>query len=221
MKTILITWWSRGLGKELADVCKEQWYTVFSLARGGGDIVCDLTDKQSIEDAVATIMKDIPQIDCIINCAGGGEIESIDTFDFDHADEARKVNTLGHAYLIAGLRDQIKSQWTDVMTIGATIGYKANDYMPLYSVAKRWLRWLVENWRSGLKGTSSRVILVSPGWLDGESNLGPTGRETKIRQITGKDPWIMISTKELAKFILTIYQLPNNMEVSEVIINRK
>lgn len=80
------------------------------LQEGGGDIVCDLTDKQSIEDAVATIMKDIPQIDCIINCAGGGEIESIDTFDFDHADEARKVNTLGHAYLIAGLRDQIKSQ---------------------------------------------------------------------------------------------------------------
>lgn len=220
MKTILITGGSRWLGKELTVLLREEWYTVFDLSRTG-DIVCDLTDKQIIENAIASITRDIPQIDCIINCAGGGEIESIENFDFAHADETWKLNTLGHAYLIAGLREQIKAQGTDIITIGATIGYKANEYMPLYSVAKRWLRWLVENRRQGLKGTASRVILVSPGWLDGESNLGPTGRETKIRQITGKDPWIMISTKELAKFILTIYQLPKNMEVSEVTINRK
>ncbi len=93
--------------------------------------------------------------------------------------------------------------------------------MPLYSVAKRWLRGLIENWRQGLKGTASRVILVSPWWLDGESNLGPDGRETKITQITGKGPGIMLSTGEVAKFIMSIYQLPKNMEVSEIIINRK
>lgn len=220
MKTFLITGASRGLWKEMASILRGEWYKVYDLSREG-DIVCDLRDQQSIDKAISFIKDTVSSIDCIINCAGGGEIESIDSFDFAHADETWKVNTLGHAYLIAWLREQIKAQGTDIITIWATIGYKANEYMPLYSVAKWWLRGLVENRRQGLKGTASRVILVSPWWLDGESNLGPDGRETKITQITGKDPGIMLSTEEIAKFILNISQLPKNMEVSEVIINRK
>lgn len=221
MKNILITWASTGLGLSLKQQYESQWYTVYNLSRSSSDFVCDLSDEMSIKACVKSIKEKLPNIDIIINCTGWWAIQSIEDVDRATANQERQINTLGHALLISELRDMIKANGTDIVTVGATIWYKANEYMPIYSVAKRWLRWLVENWRAALKWTSSRVMLISPWWLDTESNIGPDGRETIISQQTNKPLATMIPIKELAEYIYHTTSLPKSMEASEIIIHRK
>lgn len=221
MKNILITWASTGLWLSLKHQYESQWYIVYNLSRSNNEFVCDLNDEISIKSCAKSIKTKLNTIDIIINCTGGWEIRSIDNVDRSTANQEWQINTLGHALLISELRDMIKTNGTDIVTIGATIWYKANEYMPIYSVAKRWLRWLVDNWRAALKWTSSRVILISPWWLDTESNIGPDGRETIISQQTNKPLATMIPTKELAEYVYHTTSLPKSMEVSEIIINRK
>jgi len=55
-----------------------------------------------------------------------------------------------------------------------------------------------------------------------ESNVGEQGRDTQLRKITGKSSsGSMLDPKEIAKIVFDIYSLPKNIEVSEIIINRK
>lgn len=221
MKNILITGASTGLWLSLKLQYESQWYTVYNLSRSSNEFVCDLSDETSIKSCAQSIKAKLDIIDIIINCTGWWEIRSIDNVNWSTANQERQINTLGHALLISELRDMIKANGTDIITIGATIWHKANEYMPMYSVAKRWLRWLVDNWRAALKSTSSRVMLISPWWLDTESNIGPDGRETIISQQTNKPLATMIPTKELAEYVYHTTNLPKSMEASEIIINRK
>jgi NADP-dependent 3-hydroxy acid dehydrogenase YdfG len=80
---------------------------------------------------------------------------------------------------------------------------------------------LMENRRIELKNTACRVIGVHPGWMNTDSNLGPTGRENIISKMTWKTIWTFLDANEVAKFVCSLAQLPKNMEISEVVINKK
>jgi NADP-dependent 3-hydroxy acid dehydrogenase YdfG len=80
---------------------------------------------------------------------------------------------------------------------------------------------LIENCGLALKSSACRVIGVSPWWLTTSSNIWPKGRETKIAQLTGKTVGTLLDVSKVAEFIHSLTELPKNMEISEVIINRK
>ncbi|MDR0771941.1 MAG: SDR family NAD(P)-dependent oxidoreductase [Candidatus Peribacteria bacterium] len=60
------------------------------------------------------------------------------------------------------MMNEIKINSSDLIFIGATIAYKGNEFMPMYSVSKWGTRGLVENCRLALKSSSCRVIMISP-----------------------------------------------------------
>ncbi len=227
MKKAIITWASQWLGLELCKLFSEQWYQVIWLSRSKPDmdniihIQTDFTSTDSITDSANYIKTEYRDIALIINCAAIWYIESLDETDDAHTTEMFQVNLTGQHHFLSLLSDTIKTNNTDIVFIWATIGYKSNEFMPLYSVTKRGLRWLVENRRHYLKSTASRVIHISPWWLNTESNIWPSWRETIISKKTNKPIWTLIDTTTLAEFIYSIVQLPASMEVSEVIINRK
>jgi NADP-dependent 3-hydroxy acid dehydrogenase YdfG len=132
-----------------------------------------------------------------------------------------QVNIIGQSYLLSELSWLIKKNNTDLVFIWATIWYKWNEFMPMYSITKWWTRGLIENWRNELKNTKSRVIWIHPWWLNTESNIWENGRETIISNMTWKKVGNVIDVDSLSHLILNFFELPKNMEVSEVIINRK
>ena len=204
--------------------------------RGGGEVICisrkkpdidvihlptDLTDKESIEKTIQTIQEDYSEFLTLISCAGIGYIENIQHMDRDHTKQTFDVNVIGQSLLLWGIIENIKNNNADVIFVGATIGYKGNEFMPMYSVSKRWTRGLIENIRLSLKNSSCRVIGVSPWWMNTESNIGLEGRETHISEITGNPIGKLLDVNKVAEFIFSLTQLPKNMEISEVIINNK
>jgi NAD(P)-dependent dehydrogenase (short-subunit alcohol dehydrogenase family) len=226
MSRIIITGASDGLWLQLCKTFLAKWYEVIWLSRSKpkADVIhieTDLTSKESLTKTAKQVKEKYPDFSCIISCAGIGYIEKLDAIDYDHTEETFKVNITGQGYLLSQLSDLIKNNKADLIFIGATIAHKGNEFMPMYSVSKWATRWLIENRRLELKNTACRVIGVHPGGMNTDSNLGPNGRETIISKMTGKVTWTLLDASEVAKFVCSLAQLPKNMEVSDVIINKK
>ncbi|HMY80665.1 MAG TPA: SDR family NAD(P)-dependent oxidoreductase [Candidatus Absconditabacterales bacterium] len=161
-------------------------------------------------------------IDSIICCAGGGPIESFHEITEGSLDKTINLNLNAYIYLLSSLALFIKKHDIDIVLIGATIGFKANDHMPAYSISKRGLRGLIENLRSYMKESNSRIIGIHVGGMSTESNIGPSGRETLISKKTGKNiPTSLIDPKDVALLIKVFLELPKHVEVSELILTKK
>ena len=227
MKRILLTWASSGLGLELAKLFHEQWFEVVALGRHKPEIdiqyiTLDLTSEESVQQAIQHIKSEYSTFDCLLHCAGTGKVQLINEVEFGEAETTFKLNVIWPLALTTGLFDLIKSNDADIISIVATIWLKWSQHITSYGSAKRGQRWLVENLQAELKGTKSRVIGIYPWQLDTKSNTWPNGRNQQLEKILGKkDTIAAMDPKEIAKIVFDIYSLPKNIEVSEIIINRK
>lgn len=226
MQKILITGASSWLWYIVAKKFLDEWYEVICLGRHKPELKCthipvDFSHQEQIVSCVESIIIHHTNFSAVVCCAGIGYIEWVDQVDYTNTQEMFQVNIIWQSYLLSELSETIIQQWTDIVFVGATIWYKANEFMPLYGTSKRALRGLAENRRAFLKNTACRVLHISPWWMDTESNIWPQGRETIIAQKTGKNLWTYLSTTAVADFIRTALHMPKNMEIAEVIINRK
>ncbi len=226
MKRVIITWGSAWLWLAMSSALVQKWYEVVCLSRTKPNIPVihvpvDLLSDESIQQAVATIKNDYATFDVLILNAGGWEIQWFGSFTREAIDNTISLDLTSQIKLVNWLLDTIKANGADIIDIGATIAFKANEHMPVYSMAKWGMRWFVENLRAYLKSTPCRVIAVHPWWMDTESNVGPRGRETIVAQNTWKTLSTMMSTDAIAAFAVSLLDLPKNIEISEAIINKK
>lgn len=225
-KKIIVIWSSSGLWFETSKKLLGVWYEVIWVARrktelGIESICCDLTKDDQIKK-LATQISELDNVSAIILCAWNWYIEKRDEVDFEHVNEIFQLNLLSQIKLISFLLPFIKSNDIDIVDIGATIGYKPNEWMSTYSISKYWLRWLIENLRLELKWTASRVIGIHPGGMNTESNIWINGREVLVAEKTWKTvATSLIDTESVANLVVSFLELPKNIEISEVIINRK
>ena len=225
MKKVIITWASSWLWECFVDKFLAEWYEVIGLCRRKSDKVTyffptDFNDEASITSSI-TSLQEFTNIDCVVCCAAIWEIEWLDEIDFKKTQEVFQVNISWQNFLLSGIQDILKKSNSDIVFIWATIWYKANKFMPFYSITKWALRGMIENWREFFKWTTVRVIWIHPGWLETQSNVWEWWREHKIAALTGwKIPKLM-NPKDIANFVFTTTQLPKNIEISEMIINRK
>ena len=227
MQKIIITGVSKWLGYALAKQFLANGCDVVWISRTKSDldiahIITDLTTKEWLQFAVEEIQRDHSDFACLINNLGDGKAEKIDDIDFDSADRAMKINLLTPLVLTTWLIKNIKKNEADIINIGATIWFKWYEHFTAYSSAKRGLRWFTENLQVELKKTKCRVIGVHPGGMETPGNTGKKGRQKQMSIITGNENTsIFIDPEQVAALVRQLYALPKNIEVSEIIINRK
>jgi uncharacterized protein len=224
MKRIILTGASSGLWASLTQVFHDDWYEIIGLCRSEPAsfvkwIETDLTSEISLDVAIEKIKREFNQFELLIQCAWDGHGESIDTLDWQKSEHIFRLNAIAPIVLTSKLLTNIRNNEADIINIGATIGFKPYHHFSVYGSSKWAMRWWTENLQLELKGTPCRVIWVHPGGIDTDGN---DRRRWEISEITGKwIGWWFMSPDDIARFILQIYQLPKNMEISEVIINRK
>jgi uncharacterized protein len=224
MKKIILTGASSGLWASLAQVFHQAGYEVIWLCRSQPEsfvkwIETDLTSEPSLQSAIAEIKSNFSQFELMIQCAWDGYGEAIDTLDWQKSEHTFRLNAIAPIVLTSSLLGEIKENQADIINIWATIGFKPYHHFSVYGSSKWAMRWWTENLQLELKSTPCRVIWVHPGGID---TAGNDRRRGEITEITGKGiGWGFMSADDIASFILQIYHLPKNMEVSEVIINRK
>lgn len=175
-KTVLITGANSGIGRAIAYFFDAQGFNVIATARNPESLVdlsdlsnpllleLDVTNPQSIEDAIKTASLNYDSIDVLINNAGYGAVGAFE--DFSETDIEAMFNTMvyGPMRLTKAVLPLMKQQKSGVIvnisSLGGLIGF---PYSSLYNSVKFALEGFSESVQYELAKFGIRVKLIEPG----------------------------------------------------------
>ena len=217
---IIITGASDGLGKEIAKLYQSTGISVVNVSRRDCEfadlnIRTDLTNVEDIDKATVQISKLPEKVEAIINCVGVWGEEPIDEMTEEQTDLLLDTNIKAPMLFIARLIKLIKRDGTDVVNVISTAGLHGNKDHMAYAASKWGERGFTEALRSELKTYQSRVISFYPG-----------GMKTKFFKKTlgtdiTEDGSYWMDPSAVALCLKQLLDLPKNIEVSEITLNRK
>jgi len=220
MQKAIITGVSEGLGYETAKLMLSKDWQILGISRSKSDLdiehfSADLTQATDLDKLLQKIRRaDYSDFSVLINCAGKLNVSPPTEIDYQETENLFKLNVLAPLYLSSKLLDLVKANEATIVNIGSTVGFKAYENQVAYGSSKWAVRGLNQNLQLELKGTKARVIGFNPGGFKSKFFDKATGEE-----VTDWSGWM--SPKEIAKLIVQTIELPKNMEVSEIVVNRK
>ncbi len=141
-------------------------------------------------------------------------IENIDALTTSEVDIVLGTNIRAPLLLTSKLMKKIKKDGADIVNIASTVGYKGYQKQAAYGASKWAMRGFSTNLQTELKNYPSRVISFSPGGFKTKLFKKATGTDN-----TEEGNWM--NAEDVAIAVKKVLELPKNMEVSEIIINRK
>ncbi len=197
-QVVLITGASRGIGYATAELLAKDGYTVYAGARNTSSldlenvhfIPLDVTDQQSIDLAVTTIVENEGRLDVLVNNAGIMVYGSVENVTIEEAEKVFDVNLMGvmrtaHAVLPI-MREQKKGR---IIQISSRSGFRPLPSISVYAASKYALEGLSETMAATLKPWNIDVSLVEPGPVSTDLDyLSPYG--TRFNQ--DEDPYYPI-----------------------------
>ena len=142
----------------------------------------DVNDRQSVEAAVAEIVKRAGQIDVLVNNAGiatGGPVED---FDDDEVAALFETNVFGVIRVTRAVLPHMRTQGSGaIITVGSIAGKVAAPYGGIYSASKHAVEALSDALYYELHPFGIKVILIEPGGFETEisNNSQPARRFTE------------------------------------------
>ena len=216
---IVITGSSDGLGKELAKIYINAGKTVLGVSKSASEtsisIVCDLSNQDSLQQAVDQILEIDEPLEAVINCAGVLSVEELNNISQKALKNTFAVNVEGPIALVSGLIDRIKKDGADIVNVSSTVGTKGYKDQAVYGASKWALRGFTANLQVELKDFPCRVISFCPGGFKTRLFAKATG----IDNTEDGSEWMR--AEDVAICLKQLLELPKNMEVSEIVINRK
>ena len=217
---IVITGASDGLGLQLAKIYKEAGKTVVNISRRKSDfasvnILHDLNIGEEIKRASEEVLKINEPLEALINCAGVLSVQPLGKITEDEFDRLMSTNVKPAILLVSNLIERIKKDGSDIVNVASTVGLKGYANQAIYGASKWAIRGFSANLQLELKGTASRVISFCPGGFKSKIFEKATG----IDNTEDGSKWM--KAEDIALVLKQTLDLPKNMEVSEIIINRK
>lgn len=217
----IITGASDGLGLAIAKLLSSKGKKVASLSRtrpqldGIAWVQVDLLNEDSVAKAAALLLKDDEPIEALINCAAVTSYEDIDKLTPSEIERMFKTNVTAPMLLTSKLLERLKHDGADIVNVGATIALKAGyAQQSVYSTTKWALRGFTQNLAEELKPTKCRVVSLLLGGFNSKMHEKVTGQS-----ITDPENWMRVD--DIALCLIQILELPKNMEISEIVVNRK
>lgn len=216
---IVITGASDGLGLEVAKLYQAEGKTVVNVSRReseAADInIChSLREGEEIEKIANEISAIDEPLEAIINSAGVISVSPIKDITEDEIKRLMSTNIKGKVLLVAKLYNRIVEDKTDIVNVSSTLGHKAYEDQALYGITTWGTRGFSKNLQLEFKGKPNRIISFCPGGFNTKCHEKATGKP-----IANPDEWMRVEDVALA--LKQTLDLPKNMEVSEIIINRK
>jgi len=216
---IVVTGASDGLGYQIAKALSAQNKKVIGLSRTKSDLpietlITDLTRPESVKKSAKQLNDTDEKLEALINCAGVLSVEKINELSVGEVERVFATNVTGPMLLTSLLMEKIKTDGADIVNVASSVGTKAYEDQASYGASKWAMRGFSANLQLELKKYPCRVISFCPGGFKTKLFEKATGTDN-----TSEGSWM--KAEDLANFVIQILELPKNMEVSEVIINRK
>ena len=169
MKVAIVSGGSRGIGKETAICLSNNGYKVYELSRSGETnneithVDCDLTNIQSIKDAICVILHESERIDLLVNNAGFGISGAIEYTKLDDVKKQFDVNFFGLIELTQQTLPYLRKSQGKIINISSVGGVFALPYQAYYSATKFALNGYTLALKNEVKRFKVSVCAVMPG----------------------------------------------------------
>ena len=179
-KIVLITGVSSGIGKETAIYLTQKNYVVYGGARrvdrlkelepfGIHTVTLDVTDEQSVNQAISQIIDKEGRIDILINNAGYGEYGAVEDVSIENAKKQMDVNVFGLAQMTQKVLPYMrKNQFGKIVNISSIAGKLTMPMGGWYHASKHAVEALSDALRLEVKRFGIDVILIEPGLIKTE-----------------------------------------------------
>ncbi|KAI9026625.1 short-chain dehydrogenase/reductase family protein [Phycomyces nitens] len=174
-----------GIGYSLCKELVKQGCQVFATARnvssmgdleslGCSLIALDVTNQESINNAVEKVIADAGRIDILINNAGCPAVGTLMDIDYEVVNRCINTNVIGVLSVCrAFVPHMVKQKSGKIVNIGSIVGYSATPLAGIYSLSKAAVHSMTDVLRMELKPFGIDVVLVAPGGI--KSNFGTAG----------------------------------------------
>jgi len=169
-KIVLLTGASGGLGTAIAESLKDKGYKIYGTSRKDrtSDIYIpvqmDLTNEESIKNAVRFVIEKEGKIDILINNAGIGITGSIEETDINAVRKVFETNFFGMMRIIQEVLPYMREQKSGkIINISSIAGYTGLPYRGIYSATKSAVMRMTEALSAELKPFEITVVEVAPG----------------------------------------------------------
>jgi NAD(P)-dependent dehydrogenase (short-subunit alcohol dehydrogenase family) len=124
----------------------------------------DVTDDQSVQSAVDTVLEREGHLDIVVNNAGIAIAGPLELTSIEEAQRQLDVNLFGAFRVSRAVLPIMRQQGGGYMVnIGSIGGLIAIPYQPLYSASKFALEGLTESLRLEVRPFGIRVVIIEPG----------------------------------------------------------
>ena len=176
-KVILITGASSGIGFDAARTLARQGHRVYAAARrvermeplkedGVVPVRMDVTDEESMQACVRTILEQEGRIDVLVNNAGYGYFGAIENVSLEEARKQLEVNVFGLARMCQLVLPSMREQGSGRIINTSSIAGKAVIYFGgWYHVSKYSVEALSDALRMEVKPFGIDVSIIEPGGI--------------------------------------------------------
>lgn len=180
-KVILITGTGSGLGQDVARKALLAGHTIYGgdlreehmlqlEAMGGRGLLLDVTDTESVLQAVKTIIHQEGRIDVLVNAAGVGLFGNVENTPMKAARLIFEVNFWGYVQMIRAVLPQMRAQRRGVIVnIGSGSGSYATPMCGYYCASKFAVEAMSDSLRQEMMPFGIQVSLIEPGYF--KSNI--------------------------------------------------
>ena len=219
-KCILVTGSSSGIGYEITSKLLDLGAKVIGIARNHDKsnlenknyttYNCDVSVHEKLEILMKQILKNHPQINCLISNAGYGNFGPLENFSTLQINNFLSTNLTSHLIITKLLLPHFKrNKMGDIIFIGSESGLLGAKNGSLYCTAKFGLRGFTESLSKDVSKKNIRVSLINPGMVRTDFfenlNFEPGNNEENT-----------ISIKDISSTVAYILALSRNTIVDEI-----
>ncbi len=172
-KVVLITGGSSGIGKSIGEYLHTRGYTVYGTSRNPAKYIdsvpfslltLDVTQEQTVIDAVNQILEKEGTLDVLVNNAGVGITGPIEETPTEEIRNAFETNFYGPLTVIKAVLPAMRNAGKGhIINITSIAGYMGLPYRGIYSATKGALELITEAYRMETQQFGIQMTNVAPG----------------------------------------------------------
>ena len=219
-KYVLITGSSSGIGYEITSKLLDLGAKVIGIARNHDKsnlenknyttYNSDVSAHEKLEILIKQILKNHPQINCLISNAGYGNFGPLENFSTSQINNFLATNLTSHLIVTKLLLPHFKrNNMGDLIFIGSEAGLLGAKNGSLYCAAKFGLRGFTESISKDVSKKNIRVSIINPGMVR-------TNFFENLNFEPGNNEQNVISVKDISSTVAYILSLSRNTIVDEI-----
>lgn len=231
-KIVLVTGASSGIGQATALALSKAGARVAVGARRAdrlkdlaqdapGEILVvelDVTDEQSVQDAVAATVERFGALDAVVNNAGimlSGVILGADTTEWTRMIE---TNLLGSMYTVHAALPHLLESKGAVVQISSTSGRISSAASGVYAATKFGITAFAEALRQEVTTQGVRVVVVEPGFVSTELTSHITDPNIQAAAKNMAESMRTLQPEDIAAAVVYALTQPAHVAVNEILI---